>query len=47
MPIAFGIAAADSLISLLIILYLYYNNFAKNTVVNYCIVARNTLHTTA
>lgn len=46
MPIALGIAAADSFISLLIICYQYYSLFANNPVENYCILARDTLHTT-
>lgn len=46
MPIALGIAAADSFISLLIICYHYYSLFANKTIENYCILARDTLHAT-
>lgn len=46
MPIALGIAAADSFISLLIMCYHYYTLFANKTVVNYCILARDTFHVT-
>lgn len=46
MPIALGIAAADSFISLLIICYHYYTLFAHKTIESYCILARDTFHAT-
>lgn len=43
---ALAIAAADSVISLLIILYQYHLLFARSTILSYCLLARDTYHAT-
>lgn len=43
---ALGIAAADSLISLLIVLYSYCTIFARSSILSYCLLARDVNHAT-
>jgi hypothetical protein len=47
MPVALGIAAADSLVSLLIVIYKYYALFVNRPIEKYVLLARDILHVTA